>query len=220
LASLSNEVVSDWGLGSYILESAKAAYAIPGAVDEDHRQLDQLQSDVKHASALVDQLVGAISEDISRQSTYLSNERTNLVSLSAAIKNGELYGQRLANGAFSPTPAVAALPAPASALSGGTERQPLVVIRFNRPNVSYEQALYSAVSRALERRPDAAFDLVAVAPRSGTSAQVAHNTDASKHNVEAVLNSLTGMGLPAERVSLSATTSASVQSDEVQIYVR
>jgi hypothetical protein len=32
--------------------------------------------------------------------------------------------------------------------------------------------------------------------------------------------SLISMGLPAERVSLSATTSASVQSDEVRLYVR
>ena len=42
-------------------------------------------------------------------------------------------------------------------------RRPLVVIRFDRANVPYEQALYTAVSRALERRPQALFDLVAVA---------------------------------------------------------
>jgi len=35
-----------------------------------------------------------------------------------------------------------------------------------------------------------------------------------------VLRSLSDMGLPADRVSLSATTSTSVQSNEVQIYVR
>ena len=108
---------------------------------------------------------------------------------------------------------------PAS-VSGTSQRRPLVVIRFDRPNVPYEQALYNAVRRALDRRPDAAFDLVAVTRNAGNAAQVALETDASKHNAENVLRSLTNMGLAADRVSLSATTSASVQSNEVQLYVR
>jgi len=100
------------------------------------------------------------------------------------------------------------------------DRRPLVIIRFDRPNVSYEQALYGAVKRALERRPDANFDLVAVSPNAGSPAQVALHTDASKRNAANVVRSLTNMGLAADRISLSATTSASVQSNEVQIYVR
>jgi len=35
-----------------------------------------------------------------------------------------------------------------------------------------------------------------------------------------VLRSLTNMGLPADRVTLSATSSSSVQADEVQVFVR
>jgi hypothetical protein len=105
-----------------------------------------------------------------------------------------------------------------AAESGG--RKPLVVIRFRRQNVAYEDALYNAVSRALERRPGAVFDVVAVAPVASSSSQVAVNSRAAKRDAESVLHTLTDMGLPAERVALSATTSANVASNEVEIYVR
>jgi hypothetical protein len=59
-----------------------------------------------------------------------------------------------------------------------------------------------------------------VSPNAGSPAQVAQHTDASKRNAADVVRSLTNMGLAADRISLSATTSASVQSNEVQIYVR
>jgi hypothetical protein len=221
LNSLSNQSAADSSLAAYILESVKAAYGLQGAVDEDHRQLRALESDVNRTVVLIDRLLNAISDDISRQSNYVSNERSNLVTLSLAIKNGELYGQSLANRAFvTAAPAPRPTPRPSASTGSIGDRRPLVVIRFDRPNVPYEEALYTAVRRALERRPDAAFDLVAVAPNAGNAAQVALHSDASKRNAENVLRSLTSMGLPPERVSLSATTSASVQSDEVQLYVR
>jgi len=49
---------------------------------------------------LIDRLLNDLSEDISRQSNYVSNERRNLTVLSLAIKNGELYGGSLNNRAF------------------------------------------------------------------------------------------------------------------------
>jgi hypothetical protein len=100
------------------------------------------------------------------------------------------------------------------------DRRPLVTIRFYRTKVQYEKALFAAVSLALERRSDVMFDLVAVAPQLDSPTESTLHSEASKRNAENVFRSLTGMGLPPERVSLSATTSANVQSDEVQIYVR
>jgi hypothetical protein len=64
------------------------------------------------------------------------------------------------------------------------------------------------------------FDLVAVAPQPGDPAQITLHSESSKRNAEDVFRSLTDMGLPAERVFLSATTNAVVQSDEVRLYVR
>jgi hypothetical protein len=100
------------------------------------------------------------------------------------------------------------------------DRRPLVIIRFYRANVPYEEALHTAGSRALERRPDVVFDLVAVAPQPGNPSQITIHSKVSKRNAENVFRFLTDMGLPAERVSLSATTNAVVQSDEVRLYVR
>ena len=84
--------------------------------------------------------------------------------------------------------------------------RPLVIIRFDRPNVNYQQALYNAVSQALSRKPTATFDLMAISPSQGTAAQVALNSAAAKRNAEDVLRTLTDMGVPGSRVQ-----SASVQ---------
>jgi len=86
--------------------------------------------------------------------------------------------------------------------------------------VAFEGALYTAVSRALERRPQATFDLVAVAPGRGSPAQVTVASNKSKRNAESVLRSLSNMGLPLERVRLSAMTSTRADTNEVHIYVR
>jgi hypothetical protein len=104
-----------------------------------------------------------------------------------------------------------------AATDGGAPapRRPLVVIRFDRPDVVYDKALYSAVNSALERKPEAVFDLVAVAPGGSSAGATTARRDAEK-----VLRSLTAMGLPASRVTLSAGTSAEARTSEVHIYVR
>jgi len=217
LNTISNSAASDSALAAYILESVRAAYGLQGAVDEDHRQLAILENDCNRTVVLIDRLLNDLSEDISRQSNYVGNERRNLTVLSLAIKNGELYGGSLNNRAFA---SAAAPPQIASATPAIAGRQPLMVIRFDRPNVAYEQALYSAVSRALDRRPGASFDVVAVAPVGNNAGQAALYTSTSKRNAETVVRSLTNMGLPPDRINLSATSSASAQGNEVQVFVR
>jgi hypothetical protein len=215
LNSLSNVVASDSSVAAYLLDSARAAFSLQGAVDEDHRQLRQLESDVNATIPQIDRLLAALSEDISRQGVYVSNERQSLVALSLAIKNGELYGQGNTVRTQALTP-----PTRTGATSAAVERRPLVVIRFDRPDVAYESALRTAVTQALNRRPAAAFDLVAVTPNAGSPAQVEIHAAACKRNAESVLRAMTDMGVSPTRVSLSSTTSASVRSNEVQIYVR
>lgn len=225
LNRISTQAAADSSFASYLTNATQAAFSLQGAVEEDHRQLTAIQTDVDATTVKLDALLNSVSDEIARQSNYVANERDNLVTLSQAIKNGRLLGPSLASRAFAPTPVTrSSLPARHAAAttqpaaSGGN--RPLVVIRFDRPNVSYEEALYTAISRALERKPSATFELVAVAPSAGTAAQVAVNSNASKHNAEDVMRSLTNMGLPADRVTLSATTSADVHSNEVRIYVR
>ncbi len=228
LNSLANQVAGVSTLSAYLLETTRAAYGLTGAVDEDHRQLAILEDEVNRTVVQIDRLLNELSEDIARQTNYLGNERANLTTLSLAIKNGEMLGGSLANRAFSTAaPAASAIPAPAPtqrasrrAIQQSGPRRPLVVIRFDRPNVEYEQALYTAVSRALDRRPSATFDLVAVAPNTGNAAQVTVAASTSKRNAESVLRSLSDMGLPLDRVRLSAMTSGRAATNEVHIYVR
>ncbi len=216
LNTLANEAASSSALAAFLLESTRATFELRGAVEEDHRQLAVLEDEVNKTVVVVDRLLNELTEDISRAQNYFATERSNLTAMQIAIDNGEYIGGSLASRAYG-------IPAPApvgGAASLVGQRQPLVVIRFTQPNVEYEQALFTVVSRALERRPNAAFDLVAVAPNVGSAAQISLATSKSRRNAEDVLRALTNMGLPADRITLSATSSASTQVNEVHVYVR
>ncbi len=228
--TIANEAASNSSFGNYLLNEVRSAYNLQGGVESDRDQLHQIENQTLASLTAVDQLLNALSQEITRQSTYVANERNNLVTLALAIQNGQLYGPSLANRSFATTaaPSVAgasalrqtARPSAAPSRSSATDDRPLVVIRFDQPDIAYEQPLYTAVSRALERKPGATFTIMAVAPNAGTPAQVAVNTNASRQNAENVLRALTNMGLPADRVSLSATMSPDIQSNEVRVFVR
>lgn len=100
-----------------------------------------------------------------------------------------------------------------------TGRKPLLVIRFDRENVAYEQALYNAVSRVLERRPNATFELVAVVPASGGEARQALNSNQVSSSAENVLWSLQRMGFPIQRIEISAQASAQAAINEIHLYL-
>ncbi|WP_417803908.1 hypothetical protein [Thalassospira lucentensis] len=216
LNSLANKVAADSTLSTFLLESVRSAYQVSGAVDEDHRQLALLEDETNRTTVLIDRLLNEISESLSRQTSYVSTERANLNALALAVKNGEIFGDSLSKRVFQSQ----AAPAPSSQRMTSTSERPLVVIRFDSPSVKYEQALYNAVNRVLERRPQASFDVVAVTPNRGTPAQVALNSNKSKRNAQAVLRSLTDMGMPSSRVRASDTRSASVSANEVHVFVR
>jgi len=107
-----------------------------------------------------------------------------------------------------------------SVANGLAERRPLVIIRFERPDPNFDRPLYDAVSLALQRKPDAVFDIVAMAPPPATVQKLRDNQNAQRRNMQSVLRSLTEMGLPEDRVTLSATTSAAAGTDEIRLYVR
>lgn len=214
---LANEVSSTSALAAYLLESVQAAYSLSGAIEEDHEHLATLEDATNRTVVLIDRLLNELSEDVARQTSYLGRERQNLSTLSLAIKNGEFYGGSLANQAYGTPQPPSAERDPAARVGQG---QPLVVIRFADENVKYEQALYNAISRVLDRRPQAAFDVVAVAPQTDQKAQTSLNRSKARRFAEKVLRSLNDMGLPPNRVALAATTSPDAGTNEVHIYVR
>jgi hypothetical protein len=220
LNRLTNATAGDSSMAVYLLDSTRATYSLSGAVDEDHRQIAILEDEINRTVVLIERLLNELSEDLQRQNNYLASERRNLQLLAVSVKNGELYGPSLYNRPF-----VGAGPAQTSAAGASApqpqpvgSRRPLVVIKFTRPNVEYDQQLYAAVSQALDRKPDAMFDLVAVSPsKPGTGATSAAS---ARRQAEGVMRSLANMGLPASRVTLSATNSAQAQVNEVHLYVR
>jgi hypothetical protein len=213
--ALSNEVAGNAAYVAFLQDSVRAAFGVSGAVDEDHRQLRRLQDQVAQTNVDVDRLLSLISQDVARQNEYLATERSNLTALASGVSKGDFYGATLASNTI-PAPAQPTLPPGAGAATG----RPLVTIRFDRPNVNYEQALYQATRKALEIRPNAAFDVVGVAPAGGAAAQVALNGDIARTNADRVVRSLLSMGLPADRVSSGQTNDAGIQANEVRIYVR
>jgi hypothetical protein len=214
---LANRVSNSSTMSSYLSEATRASFAVSGAVDEDHRQLAILEDEVSQTDVLVTRLLKEVSNDVRRQTNYVATERANLNLVSAAIRTGELFGGSLATKALtSSVPGQNNVATPANT-SG---RRPLVIIRFDRNKVPFQQALYHAISRVLESRPSAVFDLVAVSPSTGGAARMALNSNKSRRHAEEVLEALIEMGLPPARVAVSAKTMTSANSNEVHVYLR
>jgi len=211
--NLLSQVSGTSAMTGYLLDATQATFSVRGAVDEDHQQLAVLQDETSQTAVVTDRLLNELTTDIARASGFVSAERGNMTSLAVAIDNGQYIGTSLASlTSGTPTP-----PPVGGGQSLVGTREPLVIIRFDRPNVDYESVLYSAVSSALERRPNAAFDVVAVSP-GGRGAGL--NTARSRRNAEEVVRSLANLGLPLDRVSLAATSSPQAQVDEVYVFVR
>lgn len=229
LNALASDLSALASRASYLLESTQSAFSLSGAVKEDHKKLTTVSDRATQNVALINRLLTRINDEIVRRTTYLRTERANLQTLSLGIANGELYGQSMANSLFNKAvedgrylsrprpPSSRAAPSPEASLAS---RRPLVIIHFDRPNVNYDQPMYAAVSQALEKYPAAKFDLVAVSNMEGNPAQTALSAIEARKNGEAVLRSLIQMGLPLERIRLSAASSKNVINSEVHIYLR
>lgn len=217
LNELGTQVAGSATQAAYLQETIQATYSLSGAVDEDHRQLNVLGDDLSRTSALIDRLQNDVAQDISTQANYVADERRNLNALGQGVKTGHSVGTGFSGFSSLSAPAATGTRLSSSAEFGGRGR-PLVVIRFDRRNVDYQQTLHSVVNRVLERDPGAAFDLVAVMPAKDAG-QPSVATQA-RRNAEGVMRSLTGMGLPPSRLTLSATSSPDAQANEVRVYVR
>ncbi len=225
LNDLSIEAANASSMASFLLEGTRAAYGLTGAVEEDHVLLAQMEDSINNTVTVIDRLQNNISDDTSRTSAYLNTERNNLRTLTLAVSNGDLYGKNLANRPFSSvakestilqqaaTATPAAPPAPSNP-------RPLAKIRFDRPNVNYQQALYMGMNEAMAKYPNARYEVVAVHPSVGNTAQMAIENTKARRNAEKVLRSMTEMGVPGDQIDISTAPSSDATSSEVQIYIR
>lgn len=234
LNALAVEIAEAASRGSYLLDTTRSTYSLSGAVEEDHVRLAQLEDQVNASVVSVDRLLNDVNDDITRITSYLATERQNLRTLALGITDGNLYGNSLANHPFSrarpsnllqqasfgnaPQQPMAVAPRAGSGNSQGV--RPLAKIRFDKPNVNYEQPIYNAVQNAMQRFPNSRFELMAVYPTSGNAAQVAIESTRSRRNAEKVLRTLTQMGVSLDQIDMSTAPSAQARSSEVHIFVR
>lgn len=99
-------------------------------------------------------------------------------------------------------------------------RRPLAKIKFDRPNVAYEQPVYKAVKDALARYPGSQIEVVAVHPASDNAAKNAIEATKARRHAEDVLRSLSQMGLSLDRVVPETAQSAEAKTGEVHIFIR
>jgi TolA-binding protein len=206
LNALGTDVTNDSSAAHYALDQIGATFAVSGAVDEDHRQLQLLEDQTSQTIVMIDRLLKETSDAIQRQTAYLANERSNLTTLAGAIKSGDFYGGGV----------ISSLGGSPVASAGA----PLVVVRFDRPNVDYQQVLYAALNQALQNRPGANFQVVAVSPTRGTAASVQIAQSTARRHAQDVMRTMTDMGVPATRLNVASTTDPSATSSEVRVFVR
>lgn len=115
------------------------------------------------------------------------------------------------------TAAIAAVFLGAAAFAGNT---PLVVVRFNQPRVYFDQQLYSAVSQAVEVKPEVMFDIISRAPTTGNAEQDAQWQATASHNTQAVVAAMQRMGVPMERMHITGQATPGLRYDETHIFVR
>ena len=212
--ALASSVASMSSTAHSLLDQIGVTFNVSGAVDEDHRQLSVLQDETNQTIVLIDKLLTEVSGDVQRQTAYVANERANLTTLASAIKNGELYGGDVG------APMLAAASGPSRAGGYAYSGTPLVVIRFDRPHVDYQQILYAALSQALQSRPGASFSILAVSPTRGTVTAVRLAQTAAERHAQAVMRSMTEMGVPASRLTVASSTDPGVANAEVRVFVR
>jgi hypothetical protein len=210
LNALGTDIANDSSSAHFALDQIGATFNVSGAVDEDHRQLSLLQDETSQTLVMIDRLLSEVSDAVQRQTAYVGSERGSLTVLASSIKNGELYGG---------TPGITA-----AAATGGvqlaTAGSPLVVIRFDHPDVDYQQILYAALNQALQSRPNAGFEVVAVSPTRGTAASVQIAQTTAKRHAQEVIRSMTDMGVPATRMGVASATDPGAADSEVRVFVR
>lgn len=216
---LSVEVSKLVSVANYLLEATRVSFGLSGGIEEDHVALAEIEDAVNNTIVVIDRLVNNINDGITRTASYLASERSNLRILGLAVSKGQQYGKSLSNKPFSNLSMVNFTPN-SLAQAKPTDRKLVAKIKFDRPNVNFEQPVYMAVSRALEKYPAAKIDLVAVHPQGSNAAKVAIESTKTKKNAEQVLRVLTQMGVEMNRVNLFNVPSPQVVNGEVHIYVK
>ena len=203
---------------SYLLEQARSAKKLRGAVDEDHRNLSSFQDTLKRRNVDVLRTLEDLNETVRRRDIFLAAERRRLTQLANAISVGESFGLGLGT--------IGSLPAINDNENSGQGRRsdnisvspnPIAIFRINEQN-NYEQNLFGAISATLNKAPESRFTLVAVSSSAGNPSEQAERAANARNDVSKLISSLVSMGMPVDRISVSSLSVANVENTEVRLY--
>jgi outer membrane protein OmpA-like peptidoglycan-associated protein len=186
--------------------------AISPGNEADRDQLNRLRGETSQTAGSLDGLVNSLSSEGGQNTAFLAKERASLASL--GVQQGPSPSQR-ASAPATPSGPSASPTASASSAPKPAGRPAFVTIKFDRPNVTYREALAAALKQALIRRPDAAFDVVGVTSSGAQEAQ-----DLVKARAEDVSRTMMELGVAATKIGIDSTRERGVSSDEVRIIVR
>jgi hypothetical protein len=207
LRSLADEIAGSAAAARGLQDAVRARYATASAADRDSLRL--LDENTTRVAVEADRLLADATLDAARQGSALAMESNNLTALSVAVRSGRPVTLASAAGGY----AAGASAAPPGA--GVASRRPFIVIRFDRPDVDFTKPMQDAVAQALARRPNVAFDVVAV----GVTDDAASAEEAALR-LQDVVHVLEGMGVTRDRIAVSSATSRKATSSEVQLYLR
>ena len=207
LARLVDRISADVEIAAEIAETLRDDIDLSEASAAERSARDRLLGDADMAASILAAMRDEAAEDLAAKRAYIAAERANLQILRLAISNGEPYGISLA--ILAAAGAVERIDEAGAPAPGDS---PLVVIRFDNDAVRYAQPLYRAATLALERRADALFTLVAVAPDDVMAE--------ARDHAGAVRRTLSEMGLPDEQIAEADWIDPAVAGAEVHLYVR
>lgn len=104
----------------------------------------------------------------------------------------------------------------AEAFSG----KPLMVIRFNQRKVYFEQPLYAAATKAINKKSGVVFNLISYVPIAGNPDQDEALMQRAGGNLREVTAALVKMGIPPQQVTTNTQPGQGLNYDEVHIYVQ
>lgn len=203
---------------SYLLEQARSAKKLRGAVDEDHRNISSFQDTLKRRNVDVLRTLEDLNETVRRRDIFLAAERRRLTQLANAISIGESFGLGL--GTLGSLPAIndnnnSEQGKRSESIS--VSPNPIAIFRIDEQD-NYEQNLFGAISATLDKAPQSRFTLVAVSSSAGNPSEQAERAANARNDVSRLISSLISMGMPVDRISVSSLSVANVENTEVRLY--
>ena len=205
---------------TYLENAISAAFSISGAVDEDHKQLRELQNEAmtiaQKAAALNENVSGAAN--FQQQSAIQASQEID--GLRESVKSGSNTGAVVSRPVIMHRTTKPVVSSQVKRISRpltfnkqvSVGNLPLFSVRFADKNVDYKEGLSTAIKSALNRKPNTVFEIVAVS-NSKTKAE-------AQEHAARIFNEFVSMGANAASINLNAKLNEKSTVSEVQIFVK